>query len=106
MNSEIPEVVCDASYELVIKRSSAVQVMNLKVTLEIRQLRPPFLDKKTSLGKIKPNDFTVTKGEEVQRNCCKDSQVAGKSSGTAVSAVQYLIYNLSHVVVPNSTTHI
>ena len=41
MNSEIPEVVCDASCELVIKRPSAVQVMNLKVTLEIRQLRPP-----------------------------------------------------------------
>ena len=43
MNSIIPEVVCDASYELVIKRSSAILVMNLKVTLEIRQLVPPFL---------------------------------------------------------------
>ena len=43
MNSEIPEEVCDVSYELVIKRSSEVQAMYLKVTLEIRQLLPPFL---------------------------------------------------------------
>ena len=42
MNSEISEVVCDASYKLVIKRKSAVKVMNLKVMLEIRQLLPPF----------------------------------------------------------------
>ena len=42
MNSEIPGVVLDASYELVIRRSSAVKVMNLKVTLEIRQLLAPF----------------------------------------------------------------
>ena len=43
MNSEIPEVVCDASYELVIKRSFAIKVINLKPTLEIKQLLPPFI---------------------------------------------------------------
>ena len=42
MNCEIPEVVCDVSYELVIKMGSTVLVMKLKVTLEIRQLWPPF----------------------------------------------------------------
>ena len=47
MNSEIPEVVCDASYELVIKRRSAV-----KYELESyvrRQLLPPFQFQNTNL---------------------------------------------------------
>ena len=42
MNSEIPEEVCDVSYELVIKMGSVILVMDLKITLENRQLLPPF----------------------------------------------------------------
>ena len=45
MSSEILEELCDVSYELVIKMVSAVEVMNLKVMLEIRQLLPPFHEK-------------------------------------------------------------
>ena len=49
MNSEVPEEVCDVSYELVIKMGSAVQVMSLKVTLEIRQYLPPFQNTKEQM---------------------------------------------------------
>ena len=41
MNSEIPEEVCGVSYELVIKMRSGVYIMNLELTLDIRQLLLP-----------------------------------------------------------------
>ena len=49
MNSEIPEVVCNASYELVIKRSSAVgyelesYVRNQTVAAPLYTIHPPIL---------------------------------------------------------------
>ena len=45
-------------------------------------------------------------GLAINENYCKDTKVARQSNVTEVSAVRIVIFNLSCVVVPISTTHV